>query len=264
MGITLKKSQFLFLLGVYLFSQALFGNAGSQPNGTFLPVQKIYTIEQGFDTNDATEVAVQGYLPNSCFILGKGTAQIDEVNKTILVSVVGYKRNSPICLEVITPYLEVIQVGPLKKGNYTVRSASNWDISGGLRIDASPSDQVDDHLYAPVDTVYVDLEGEHLNSEGSNQELHLKGTYPHMLTGCMRISDVEVYQTENNVLVVLPKSEIVGLENTEECLAKDVDAYNRFHVVHKMEAPVEEKGLVHVRTLNGRALNKLFDFSLRN
>jgi hypothetical protein len=63
------------------------------------------------------------------------------------------------------------------------------------------------------------------------------------------------------VLVVQP---IVAVLPAEQCHASDVDRYNRFSIKKEIGTQFGDKGLVHVRTLNGRALNKFVDFSLAN
>lgn len=261
LSMNLKKIfQALSFTGALLLSQSSFSFDASEPKTTLLPTSKIFTIERGFDTNDATEVAIQGYLPNTCYSLGKGTAQIDEENKKIFVGVEGYIRHNQICLQVMTPYLEVIHLGPLVEGDYEVFSMTNLDISGKLHIEASPSENVDEHLYAPVDTVYINsvpsFHGTH-----HEQILTLKGTYPFMVKGCMRIHEVKTYMNSNDVLVVLPIAKIYDDEKAVECRANDVDRYNRFHVNHITTTPIREKGLVHVRTLAGKALNQFVDLS---
>lgn len=231
---------------------------GSISSSTSLPIKHIFSIERGFDTTDMIEVAVQGEMPNSCYRLNKGSAYVDRVHKKILINVEGYVAKNEVCLPMVTPYLEVIHLGPLPEGDYTVHSVLDPDTMGLLQVARSATDHQDNYLYAPVDTVEVlDIPMGIARDREFKQTLSLKGTYPHMFTGCMRVTDVKAYKTTNNVLVVLPISSIY---NKEDCNPNDVDNYNRFHVTKNLPEALSGTALVHVRTLDGRALNKLMSF----
>lgn len=253
-----------FLTGSLLvgaMSQLALGINFDTPKKTFLPVEKIFSVEHGFDTTDTVEIAVQGTMPDSCHTLEKGTARVDEVNKKIYVNVGGYVRQNQICWMTITPFLEVIQVGHLKKGTYEIVSEKDPRVIGKLDVAKSTSHEPDDHLYAPVDTVELSSIQTENNNIAPFQELSLKGTYPFMLKGCMRVTDVKSYKTENDVLVVMPISRVL---EEKDCKPEDADGSNRFVVKKKVRSLIGEKGLVHVRTLNGRAVNKFVDFSFGN
>ena len=86
----------------------------NQPVPINLDVEEVFSIENGFDTNDQIEIAVRGSLPDSCHKLGKGFVRVDHTNKKLFVRVEGYVRNSDICLQMTTPFLEVIRVGHLQ------------------------------------------------------------------------------------------------------------------------------------------------------
>lgn len=253
LGLGFFVSLFLFF---GTFSTALFAEEERTPDTTFLPIEKIYSIERGFDTTDVIEVAVKGFLPNSCHSLGKGTYSVDQISKKIFVNVEGYVRSNDICLQVKTPYLEVIQLGLLKEGTYEVLSLSSPGAIGKLHVEKSKSERRDEFLYAPVDTVELIDDHRHLTHDDS-QNLTIKGRYPYLLKGCMRVVDVKTYKTKNDVLVVLPISEIL---HGDSCLT-GVNEYNRFDIKKRVHSIIEGKGLVHVRTLDGKPLNKLVDFT---
>lgn len=239
-----------------LFSVALCWVAGIAQSSSkiILPVEQLYTIEQGFDTNDGIEIALWGYLPDTCHKLGKGVYSVDSVNKKILVHVEGVLQEKELCLEILTPFLEVIQVGALDAGEYQVQVSSDAEIKGRLAIREATSDRQDDFIYAPVDTAELTKT---TSLTGSSQQLTLKGRYPYMLTGCMRITDVKSFSYPNDVLVVQP---IVSILDESDCKAQDVDNYNRFTMTKDVSSGITSQGMVHIRTLSGRPLNKLVDF----
>lgn len=233
-----------------MIALALATTGFAEPQQIFLPVDKIYTIERGFDTNDSVEVAVSGYLPNTCYKLGKGTAQVDQLNKEIVVNVTGFFREG-ICLEVMTPFLEVVQLNPLSKGEYKVRSLIDPRMVGNLDISEATAPTQDDFIYAPVDTVEV------VEADDHQRRLVLKGTYPLLIRGCMRVTEVRTSVGSNGVLIVQP---IASILEDHQCVEQPTDQWNRFEVSELVEVPPVDNGLVHVRTLNGRSLNKLVHF----
>ena len=239
-----------------MFSSSLFATV---PEKVELPIETIYTVERGFDTNDAAEVSVYGYLPDTCHKLAQGEAMVNHSDKTIHVRVEGYRTPGQICLEILTPFLEVIHVGPLPQGDYRVQSLTSPDLIGKLQVEPAVSDSRDDYLYAPVDSIAVKSADQSLESAGDvAQTLKVTGTYPMLLKGCMRLTELRTYAAPNNVLIVQPISQIF---EDGKCNAAEVDPYNRFSVSKKLESSLRGKTLVHVRTLNGRALNKVVDLT---
>lgn len=249
-----------FSLFFSLLAQSAFAGANQiadHPKAVELPISRIFTVERGFDANDIIEVAVSGYLPDTCHKLGQGVAKFDRFTKKITVSVQGFIRSQQACLQIVTPFLEVVPLGVLKAGDYSVEASNNTAVKGKLYIKPITTENRDDYLYAPVDSVSLDVV---TTLDGEKQEIKLQGTYPYMLTGCMRVAEVKAYITGNQVLVVQPIAEILA---DQDCKPTDVDAYNRFEIKQALNAPLHNQGLVHVRTLNGRAVNQYFDFSKR-
>lgn len=223
------------------------------PQRVQLKVESIFSIEHGFDTNDTLELALWGYLPNSCYQVEKGYAEVDEANKKIYVRMMGYKREDQLsCLQIVTPYQEIIKVGLLKAGRYEVTVANNANLTKSMTVAEARTEDGDNHLYAPVDTVALESISNN-NKSAHNNQLKLEGTYPYMLTGCMRVTEVETYVSQENILVVQPKASVF---EDQDCDPNDIDQYNRFEVVKDITAPKIEKLLIHVRTLNGQSLNK--------
>lgn len=223
------------------------------PSTISLQMDQIFSVETGLDTNDSIEIAVLGHLSNTCQKLGKGRAYVKKDEKVIFVNVEGYVKKSKFCLEIVTPFLEVIQVGFLPKGTYQIKSLQG--MTGKLQIKEASSRQTDEYLYAPVDT--VDLNAQTVNfNEDEAQILNIKGTYPFLLKGCMRVVNLKSYKTNNNVLVVQP---IAKIFDEDHCNPEDVDQYNRFNISKVISTPIEGRGMLHIRTLNGRAINKFID-----
>lgn len=218
-----------------------------------LQIKKIFTVERGFDANDTVEVAVSGFLPDTCYKLGKGSAKIDLASKEIAVNVQGFVRTQDLCIPIPTRFLEVIQLGVLEAGDYKIVAENNSVVSGALNIAASTSENRDDFLYAPVDTVNLRMKG-----AGEAQELTLQGTYPALRSGCMRVIEIKAYTTGNQVLIVQPIAKILP---AQDCGPGDADRFNHFEVKMQLDSVLLSQGLVHVRTLSGRAINQFVDLS---
>ena len=215
-----------------------------------LPIDKIFAIERGFDNNDIIEFAVHGYLPDTCHQIGETSTLVDSVNKTIYVTVEGHVKERQSCAKMLIPFLKVVRVGVLSAGTYRVLSAANQRVSGQMKVAESSTEDQDEFLYAPVEYAKI--------SRATDTSLTLEGTYPATYTGCMRIVDVKAYLTGANILVVRP---VAQLFEDKDCDPADVDEANRFAVKTSLPVDISGKGLVHVRTLNGQAYNKLFQFA---
>ncbi len=230
-----------------------FSTSPSNSYRELLPIEGILAIRSGYDTNDHVELAVWGYLPNGCYRLSRSEAQVDVQAKKIYVQVESYVRDQKACHDVISPFLEVIKVGFLDAGQYQIESSVNPEVTDFLQVDGSSSSAQDNFLYAPVD------QAELIDTESQNANLlQLKGTYPHLIEGCMRIVDVKTQFLPNNVLVVQPIADI--LKNSL-CRKEDVDGHNRFSYKVTLTQGLKNKGLIHVRTPTGRALNQFVNFN---
>ena len=164
-------------------------------------------------------------------------------NASISVFVPLLCATPPVC-QSRPPFLEVVQLGLLRKGDYEVRSAADETVRGKLEVETKTSDNRDDYLYAPVD--FAELS----SASGSEQELTLRGSFPPVENGCMRLEEVRTYRTDNNVLIVQPIAKIV---RGAACAAPK----HSFVHTSKVSDPITEQGLIHVRTISGKSYNRL-------
>ncbi len=228
----------------------------NEPIRKNVAITKIYAIQHGFDDNDSVDIAAYGLLSDTCHKIDRNSFKVDHRKKIITVSITSVVRPQDICLEILTPFLEVIPVGILNAGIYEVRASNSPTVSSQLEVKPRTSDNRDDYLYAPVDT--VEVERVQQIAGHSHDYLVLKGTYPYMLRGCMRVEEVKISTINKEILVVQP---IVKIMEDINCNPQDVGPYNRFTTSVEIANSIGDHGLVHVRTLNGKALNKYIDFS---
>ena len=82
-----------------------------------VPVENVYT-PRGFDSNDNAEIVITGYLPNLCYQNPTHKIIIDK--QKIFIEMRATRINEVACPEVIVPYLKVIDLGVLDRGNYKI------------------------------------------------------------------------------------------------------------------------------------------------
>lgn len=211
------------------------------PGNVYLPV--------GFDDNDNTQLVIDGFFPNSCYRLAQYNVDVNsEQKKVTIYNQVYYYSGSP-CLMVLVPYSRVINVGILSEGTYEVQFVNDkaQPVSKAtLVVDKSSNPGPDDFFYAPVEDAYAELK-----SNGVH-ELVIRGEYTNT---CMMMDRIKVHNIQNNVLVVQPILKLKDFSKPE--CAQVMIPYEERVVLS--ERP-NDKILIHVRSLNGKALNKIFKF----
>lgn len=211
------------------------------------PVEKIFVITDGFDTNDNVEVVIKGSFPNSCYRADKGTAEIDRVSKTIRVSATAYYHAQEICIPMLLPYIQVVKVGVLDAGAYQVIPEGSERLTKSFHVKEAASTNPDDYLYTPVTSAFVDTDIQ------GRQTLHLRGQYPLLYRGCMKTQRIATYLTPDNVFVVQPIAAILPPEDCANQLP------GNFDIIQPLGASIAGEALLHIRTLNGNAYNQLIE-----
>ncbi len=223
----------------FMCCMGLMGNharAQNQPKLVLLEVKTVY-IPGGFDDNDRSQVVIEGILANSCYKVGPQKYKVNKTTHTIFLEQWAYQY-SGMCLQMIIPFMEVFDLGIHPEANYDIVDAKSKTVLGSMPIRASNNSGPDDYLYAHVNDARVEgnqvvVEGIHTNS-------------------CLSVDEVRVLKDSKNVVAVLP-------------IAKNVDNGNceagRYPFRATASLPELDAGryLLHVRTLNGRAINKIFE-----
>lgn len=205
-------------------------------------------VPQGFDDNDEAEITIAGSFPNTCYRSGKATAQVDRTAKTIVIKNEDNFFTSCWCLFVLVPYVKTIPVGMLPTGTYTVlveQTNGERIRQSSLSVAVSANNGPDDYLYPLVEDAKVETQG-----EGKPAKLTLSGQLP---SECMELDEVRVAYRAPNVIEVLP---IAKIENEADCGQKK----REFRKEVLLSPPWKGATLVHIRSLNGQALNKVATF----
>ncbi len=211
-----------------------------KPEQVLAPIHRSF-IPQGFDNNDNSQIIVTGGYPNSCYQVGHTQYRVDQTTKRIDIEVTAYRKQSDYCLQVYVPFQQEISVGVLDKGDYTVSVNQESRTTRTLSVRDAPSINPDNHIYAPVTQVI----------RVGPREFLLRGTFH---SNCLNIADVKVNYEAGEVLSVLPMAHYDG-SCFETGQARPWEA--RFQV----RADLNGEFLLHIRSLNGDALNTVQAFS---
>jgi glutaredoxin-related protein len=215
--------------------------AGPVTFETSLPVEHIYA-PAGFDTNDNTEVAVTGHLPNLCYKAPKSTVTL--VDDKIVVTVKATKNVNAMgfCANVKVPFVEYIKIGVLDKGQHkiAVNEATRWETFSKIFVAEASSNSIDEVVYANVDEV--------VRVEDSRKVL-LKGYSP---SDCFELKEIEIKDNGVDTYSILPKMKQIRAN----CPMKMIPFTYEINVPEKLEA---DKVLLHVRVMDGRSVNAFFN-----
>lgn len=199
----------------------------------------------GFDSNDNAEVVLYGHFPDTCYQAGPAPFEIR--GREIRIHNVVLHSDSGSCMKTPVPWATTVNLGALSPGTYSVILE---EMDGSTRyfvdllIARSLSRRIDDYPYAYVN-------GAILNRTSRGVTLSVSGTFS---VTCMEIAEMRVKET-NGVIVILP---IVRLRKDIPCGHPFVPIpfIERLVLHPKTNAPA----LVHIRSMNGQALNQVLDF----
>ncbi len=192
----------------------------------------------GFDSINKSQVAVEGVFSDTCYRVGPHKVTVN--GDTITITQGAYFYNG-ICADVLVPFYQVIELGVLNVGNYSIVDGATGRTLGMLPIAVAPPKSKltypDNYLYAPVSDASLLVDG--------GKRIVISGMFT---DDCTHFKEIRV-QRFNNVIQVLPITERVGT-----CHRK----VSPFQVSKPIEIP-DGHYLLHVRALSGNAINKMVD-----
>ncbi|MCB0418057.1 MAG: hypothetical protein KDD39_10420 [Bdellovibrionales bacterium] len=169
--------------------------------------------------------------------------KVDEADHTITVTQFAYVY-SGVCLRMLVPYTQTVDLGMLEKGNYQVIDGDSAVPLGKLEIHKATQigPGTDDYIYAPVEDAFVEIDK---NTGKKVAVLH--GAFSN---SCMSFDKTEVHAYPE-VVIVQP---VVRFEEQPNCQAG--------HFAFKKTVELDKVGdgafLLHVRSMNGKAINKVY------
>lgn len=217
------------------------------PELVLMPPERVFS-PPGFDNNDRAEVTITGNLPSTCYKVGPAVAEVDSVNKRIIIRNHAYYYSGCWCLMVNVPYVETVDLGVLSAANYSILVQTTPEGSfsrlGSMGIAVSANSGPDDDLYALVQEARIEN-----GDDGKAKSLSLSGS---LTSDCMVLKELKTLYRTPNVIEVLPIVEL------KQGLCKP--HLYPFSAKVDLASTWSGETLVHIRSLNGRSLNKIAKF----
>lgn len=211
----------------------------SAPKKVGVSFRKIY-VPEGFDDNDNVQFVGEGVFSSGCYRYAETVVTVDQVAKVVRIAPAAYKYDG-MCMMVILPFETPVDVGILKAGTYkVVQSIDNKEL-GRIHVRASISQAPDDFIYAPVSQAFF-------QSKNSENKIYITGSFP---LSCMKLKEVRT-GVQSRALVIQP---IAELDNSVPCVEGKYD----FETVSEIGYVKSGRYLLHVRSMNGKAVNNLVD-----
>lgn len=202
-------------------------------------------VPVGFDDNDRVQVVVRGTFPSTCYKVGPHEAKVDPVSKKIVLRQKAY-RYKGMCLNVSVAFTQVVEVGLLGEGQYSIEDNLSGKAIGAFAVTRSTTSSPDDFIYAPVSDAYAETDVD------GHRWLVITGSFPNR---CMRMKDVRIsYYPE--VIVVQPIAEMMAASRYAPCTAGEFRYSERVALQNSLYGG----NLLHVRSMDGQAINKFVTF----
>lgn len=224
---------------LFLFAATSVAEPKMTPDKVPARFNQLY-VAQGFDSNDNVQIVGEGRYLDGCYRNAETRVKVDHKNKKIHLTPYAYKYNG-ICIKVILPFERVINIGILKAGTYTITQGNPVEEIGKIEARPAVVRTPDDFTYAPISQAYF-------RNQGTINTVSLSGEFSN---SCMKLKEVK-FDVQEKVLVVQPISEMT---ESETCLE------GSFPFESDTEVGPMKPGryLLHVRSLNGKAVNNLVD-----
>ena len=229
----------LFILSLLVLGLSNVAMA-DMPTETIVHVENAYA-PNGFDSNDNTEVIIEGYLPNVCH---KSPITVSRVNGNtidITVKALKYSTSNPFCPQMIVPFLKPVSIGVLKAGHYSivVNRGTQYETHSQIDIVPAAKETVDDFLYAHV---------EFIQSIPGTKKVALHGYQP---SDCLKYDGVIYTSNNRDTYSIMPKMKQVS----QICTFKRTPFYAEWVVPNDIQ---REKILLHVRKMDGQSFNMIY------
>ncbi len=240
----------IIILAAALGSPVLWAQASLQK--VEVNLSGVYLPRVGFDDNDAIEAVLDGELPNLCYTLTEPKVDIDLENHKINVTQYASRRTDGMCAQgeslpeealATNPFQQTMMIGHLPDGSYSI----NYATEAGPRtrrfeVGMAPVASVDNVRYATVTNATVP----DVTSSLKPTTIELQGLLP---TPCHQLVGVAT-QAVDDVMVVLPTIRAIS---NGPCL----QVIRPFSTKVNIGVLSAGRHLVHVRSANGRSVNRL-------
>ncbi len=244
MKLSALSAAFVSLIFALIFSTA--SAQTPQPLVVSLAPEQIF-VPPGFDSNDRVIVVFEGWYPNTCYRYGDSQVGIDFELRRILIRNLTFHYQGQICMEALVNYQGSATIGILPPGPWEIYFEDfnlRHIFYGTFEVSEATTADPDEQLYLPVNDFHV------FQDLGPSPVLEIRGELPN---SCMELSEIKILQRTPHVIEVLPVANIIRRSNCSP-----------YPVPFVFRKPFKVDGfgrkLVHVRSLNGKALNQVIHF----
>ena len=218
---------------------SLFGIAADLPTSVTVPLHRSY-IPIGFDDNDNLQITVEGAFPNTCYKVGAASVEVDAPSKIIRIEQKAHHYTG-LCFQMLVPFTHTVDLGFVAAGEYAIIDAATGLNLGDLSVAFAKHSGADDYLYAPISDADIQ------SSPETGHTLVLRGSFSDR---CTVFREVRVVYGQA-VVVVQP---IVDRVPERNCGGK-----TRFLKTVELKEELKGVYLLHVRSMEGSAINKMID-----
>ncbi len=197
----------------------------------------------GFDDNDEAEIVIEGFLPGDCYKVSSPDVAVDVDAKLITVKSMARRFAVP-CIEILVPFHYTVRLGLLGEGQYKITvPGPEITLQEALPVRHAFGPGPDDFPYVPVDSVDV-----HLDRVAHHMVATVRGRFT---SSCMRWVESRV-EDNGRTVNLLP---ILAIDALDRC---DPTETSYEQTVVLPDSIRWGRHLLHVRTLNGQAVNHIF------
>lgn len=231
------------LCGLTLCTLAMSSLASAEQEDVAIGLSNVF-VPKGFDSNDNVEIVVAGELPNTCYLRPRGDVKVSDGHVYVEMRATKITDPNTLCITAIVPYMVTIPLASLGEGAYDilVNSGLASELSTSIQIDQANSSSINNFTYANVTNVDYKVD---------NHEVTISGVHP---SSCMEIDRVEIIVNQtNDTFSVLPI-----LKQTLEICDRMIKPFSYTVALPK---PQKNQELVHIRKIDGTALNYLVNLN---
>lgn len=245
-------------LALFASSLALAAQAAvAEPENILVEVgiQRAFVPAEGYDDNDTVEVVIDGYLPNSCYSLEKTTIDKGLEAGSYVIKQYAVQQFGGLCddtnsddprLNTQVPFTNTVVLGKMSAGLHAVSYSPDRleTKSRVFNVTPAPVTTIDTLPYAMVTGVKIS----DLARSGTDLVAEISGT---LNNSCYNFNDEVQVERVGDVLVMLPT---ITIDRSQPCLM-----YVRtFTKTVDLGAFSADRYLLHVRSMNGKSLNRVF------
>lgn len=222
-------------------------------------LESVLIPARGYDDNDVVEVVMHGVLPNSCYQIE--TSEVERLGENLIrLRQFALETNEGRCYDkgTLPPHMKMAvqfttsaRFGRLGKGEYSIEytSAQNQRASRTFAVEAASTPRIDNQPYAPVTTV-------------ATRDFYLlddvvKVKFSGVMTSdCLELDPDVKAERQGDVIVILPVVRPIAHDPAGQFCEKVYQPFEHTVTLGKLPAG---HFLVHVRSMAGNAVNKVFE-----